>query len=193
MAVNLAQAGLSCITFDPEAANTAQSGVLTAATLYLNRVSFEQGGSLLPASIYVGIATAGSVCTGTFCAVYNCSTLSTPEVGALSPIAAGTRLAITADLGATPAAGWAPQALTWLPGFGELPTGDYWLAFCCASATTVPAVAGAGVTANVLLPNLGLTLGNLRYAVNGATAAATLTIASNTSAAARPLLMGLAA
>lgn len=189
MPVNYQQAGLSCLTMDPEECNAAT--VATAATLYLNRVSFEAGGALLPASIYAAIGTAGATCSGTFLSVYNCSTLATAEVGALSPIAAGTRLAITADLGAAPAAGWAPQTLTWLPGLGDLPPGEYWLGFVCAAGTPVPAIGRGGVTGNVLLPNLGLTGAALRYATLGATAAPTIIAANAVSTAAIPMCMGL--
>jgi hypothetical protein len=189
MPVNYQQAGLSALTVDPDATNALT--LPTVATLYLNRISFESGGALLPANIYLNIGTAGSVCSGTFLAVYNCNVLATPEVGALSPIAAGTRLAITADLGATPAAGWAPQALTWLTGFGELPPGEYWLAYAQAAATTAPAVARGGTVGSVLTPNLGLTGAALRYATLGATAAATIVAANAISTGAIPMCMGL--
>lgn len=191
MPVNYQQAGLSCLTFDPEEVNATTA--VTAATLYLNRVSFESGGSLLPPNIYAGVTTAGTGSAGgSFLAVYNCSVLATPEIGALSPIAAGTRLAITAELGLL-AAGWVANALTWLPGLGELPPGEYWLAAVFNNGTTQPAIANAGLAANVALPNLGLTGAALRYATLGATAAATIVAANAISTNAKPLLMGLSA
>jgi hypothetical protein len=199
MPLNLATAGLSALTEDTAVA--AAGSALTAGTLYLNRVDFEVGGSLLPPSIFAAVGAAGvGASTGSFMGVYNCATLNTPELGALSPVAAGTRVAQTADLGAAIAAGWGPTAggvpLVWATGFGELPTGQYWLAILVNQATTQPVIAQGTGGGTAALANLSAAAANKRYATNGTgltTLPATITVASNADTNARPLCMGLAA
>jgi hypothetical protein len=190
MTVNYQQAGLSCLTLEPD--GSAAGTALTAGTLYLSRVSFEAGGALLPASIYAGCSTAGGgTATQSFMGVYNCAALATAEVGTLSPIAAATRLAVTANIPGV-AAGWAPQALTYLTGLGELPPAEYWLAILVNETTTQPIIVGGA--AGALVPNFGQTTVNLRYATagTGLTALpATIVPANIVSTNARALCMGL--
>jgi hypothetical protein len=190
MTVNLQQAGLSCLTLEPDASGP--GAAVTAGTIYLSRVSFESGGALLPASIYAACSTAGGgTATQSFMGVYNCATLNSPEIGALSPITVATRLAVTANIAAV-AAGWAPQALTWLTNLGEIPPGEYWLALLTNETTTQPTIVGG--TPGVLTPNFGLLTTNLRYATagTGATALpATITTTNIVSTNAKPLCMGL--
>ena len=193
MAVNLAQAGLSALTCEPDYCTA--GAALTAGTLYLSQIEFEPRGALLPASIFAAVSTAGGGAgTGSFMGIYNCFQLNTPEFGALSPVAAGTRLAQTADVGNTLTAGWAAQALTYLPGIGELPPGFYWLAIVTNEATTQPTVSQGTGAGAVSIPNLGLGATAMRYATNGTgltSLPATITVASNVATNARPLCLGL--
>jgi hypothetical protein len=190
MGVNYQQAGISALTMDPD--GSAAGTALTAGTIYLARFSFEAGGSLLPANIFAACSTAGGgSSTTSFMGVYNCNTLATPEIGALSPIAAATRLAVTANIAAV-AAGDAMQALTWLTGLGELPPGEYWAAILTNESTTQPTIVGGSTLS--LVPNFGATTTGLRYATAGTSQTslpATITPANIVSTNARALCMGL--
>jgi hypothetical protein len=188
-------AGLSAFSFDP--ALCAAGSALTAGTIYLSEVWYETGGSLLPASVYAAVGTAGGGSSAaSFMGVYNVQPISNVEsqnVAGGTPIVAGTRLAVTANIPAL-AVGFLPQALTWLSGFGELPTGLYWIATVVNETTTQPTIAQGTGGGNVALPNLNLAAASMRAAVNGTGATslpANLTVASNTATGARPLCVGL--
>lgn len=175
--------GYSAWTFPPEAASVAgvTGGNVTAGTIYLNGIAYkeEPDAGALPGTLDYLVTSAGSgtAQAGTFWGVYNVN----PIQGSAGLIAAGTRLAVSADVSANnTASGIVPAtaALTWT-GLTALPQGFYWLAFLIATnaGTNKQAVGQAlnpGVAAGT--PNY------YRYAVNGTGASvlpATIAPASN--------------
>lgn len=178
-------------SFDPALASTGTA--VTGGTIYLASVYWraDDPAADLPGSVLTAVTVAGSgTSTGSFAGVYNAQAIP----GTSGNIVAGTRLAVTAELGTAISATIHADALTWT-GVSKLPSGQYWVAYMANQSVTLPTLAQSpGSTTPALAQNLGTGTATMRFAVNGTGATAlpaTITVASNSATNARALLVGL--
>ncbi len=174
----------SAWTMPPESASVAgvTGGNVTAGSVYLCGFSLKEEFDVgtLPATVDYLVTSAGSG-TGqanTFIGVYNAN----PMQSSAGLVAAGTRLAVTADLSANnTASGIIPATgtLTWAAGITALPQGYYWFGFVIGTN------AGTNKQAIGQALNPGVAAGTAayyRHATNGSGASAlpaTITPANN--------------
>lgn len=176
--------GYSAWTMPPESASVAgaTAGNVTAGTVYLCGFSlkeeFDIGALPATADYLVTSAGTGTSQANTFIGVYNVN----PMQSSTGLVAAGTRLAVSADVSANnTASGIVPAtaALTWAAGVTALPQGYYWF------GVLIGTNAGTNKQAIGQALNPGVAAGTANYyrhAVNGTGASAlpaTITPSSN--------------
>jgi hypothetical protein len=151
--------------YDPSHAGAAQT--MTNGTNFLVRVRVRYDTTITRVAVGIAAAAVGPVAGQSFLGLYN---------------SAGTRIGVTADVGAaTTSTGLLSAALT-AP--VAVTAGDYWIAAMFNAATPATCVRDSGASGQPWL--LGATAANYRYAINGTALTAlpaSITPASNTALA----------